>query len=906
MSSPAERLGAAFDSWNRSFPSAGRLALAALLLAILTGVPLATGYDVTRAADSLSLLALSSRSGRWLRALHAWSSHAFLVLTLLHAAEHLAAGSDRDVSRGPWLRLALAVPLIVGLPLSGFMLKGDAEGALARRVFEGLVERLPLVGTALTTALLGLGDDLQNVYLHHAATLTLVVGFVAIEHGRRLWPTARAVAGLLAAIALLSLVAPPALLSDVEPVVLGPWYLVGLQEALRWLPDPDWVWLPFFVAVVTGLITLPLLGEAHRRLLLRAMVGSLAAYAALCLGAGIYRSWPAGGPPAERSSLSPHRLLAPMPFAVLDPARLPEIRGRREGCVACHAEVTGLTPAHDPQALGCFACHLGDPLAPGASAAHRGMVRVPGNLDTAARTCGQAGCHGGTLARVQGSLMATMRGVIAVDRWAFGERPTPDGEDGVAELGTSPADLHLRQLCVRCHLGEPKLAFGPPDERSRGGGCAACHHGYPERRDYSRQNASRFAHPAVSAQVADESCLGCHGRSGRISLSYGGWWESELSPEEAAAEPPGSTRLLADGRVLRRATEDAHRKTMACIDCHTGQETMGDGKRPLHEEQATRVRCQTCHRTSPPRSAALASVEVTLRALVKRRSGEAAPPERLLLEDVSGEPLTGASPGAGGAIEIRPKLGGPPLLARPPARACSALAGHERLSCRACHETWVTQCVGCHTQWDRSAERHDVPTGSTRPGAWVEYEAAPRVGPPALGVLARGGASEIVPFAPGMIMTWGGPEHPAPQPLPESAAELLGPSTPFLRAYAPAVPHTTTRRGLSCEACHRDPQVLGYGRGELQLSWDGRELRWHFEPSHEAGPDGLPQDAWIAPLDPRGGVSTRREARPLSPAEQEKVLRVGACLACHRGEEPMYADFGKALGRMRKACRGAP
>jgi len=904
LSSPADRLASAFAAWNRRFPSAGALALAALLLAALSGIPLATGYDVTRALDSLSLLALSSHAGRWLRALHAWSSHAFLLLALLHAVEHLATGGDRDVPRGPWLRLSLAVPLLLGLPLSGFMLKGDAEGELARRVFEGLIERLPLVGPAVATALLGVGDDLQNVYLHHAATLTLVAAAVAVEHGRRLWPGLRASAGVLAAAALLSLVAPPSLATGVEREVLGPWYFVGLQEALRWLPEPDWVWLPFYLAVVSALLALPRLGEPARRRLLRAMAAALLAYAALGLGAGLYRTWPRGAPPPGRASGSPRPWLTPMSLAALDPARLPPVRGRREGCVACHAEVTGLTPAHDPQALGCASCHLGDPTSPDAAGAHRGLVRVPGNLDTAASTCGQAGCHAAVLARVEGSLMATMRGVVAVDRWALGERPTPDGHDGVAQLGTSPADRHLRQLCVRCHLAEPKLAFGPPDERSRGGGCAACHHGYPARRDYGRTNASRFVHPAVSAQVGDESCLGCHARSGRISLSYGGWWESELAPEEAAREPAGSTRLLADGRVLRRATEDAHRRSMSCIDCHTGRETMGDGQRHLHEEQATRVRCQTCHRTTPAQSAPLGALDGAVRALVLRRSGAAPPPARLLLEDASKEPLTGASPRADGTVEVRPKLGGAAVLGRPPAEACAPLPGHERLSCRACHETWVARCVGCHTQWDRAAERRDVPTGSLRPGAWVEYEAPPGVGPPTMGVLAREGKEEIVPFAPGMIMTWLGPQHPAPEPLPGSAAELVGPGTPFLRAYALAVPHTTTRRGLSCETCHREPLVLGYGRGELELSFDGERLRWRFDPAYEPGPDGLPQDAWIAPLDPRGGVSTRRETRPLSPAEQEKVLRVGACLACHPGEDRLYRDFPRALRRMRPACRG--
>lgn len=891
MTSPPERPGP-FERWNARFPTVGELALGALVLGAVTGLALTAGYDVSAGRRSLALLELTSRAGAALRALHAWSGHLLLVLAVLHAVEHLAARTDPRLRAGPWLRVVACAPLAVALLLSGFVLRGDADGAFAREVVAGLLERLP-AGASLAAALAGTGRDLQLPYVHHAATLTLAVLAVAVEHGRRLAPGARALALVLAAAAAGALVAPPGLRAGEAVAARGPWYLGAFQEVLRFLPRPGVAWLGLALPLAALAAARWLVGRA-RRLTLRGLAGALVLYAAATAWVEL-RPRPAGAGG-----------LRPFALARLDEARVPLVRGEPEGCLACHDEVTGVEAVHGPEVAGCSGCHLGDPYAPAARAAHAGMVAVPGELASAEATCGRSGCHADQVARVRGSLMATVRGMIAVDRWALGEAPTPDGKATPAGLGGSPADLHLRQLCVSCHLGTPKRRPGPATELTRGGGCVACHLREPARRDYAPATARRFAHPALSVGVRDEACFGCHARSARISLSYAGWWESGLDPEEARSAAPGTVRRLEDGRLVSRAAPDVHQaKGMGCVDCHTARELMGDGEVHLHEEQATRVRCDTCHRTAPAATVATDSLAGEVRATLRARFGDA-PPPRLLVEDRSREPLTGAWPGGSGAVIVKGKLSAREHVSTPPARACAALPGHARLSCQSCHSPWVTSCISCHTQWDAGAP----PAVPGAGGRWVEYEAPPRLDAPALGLLRRDGVVRIEPVVPGMILTANGPGVRVPAPLPEVAAGLVGPGTRALRAWALAVPHTTTRAGRSCASCHADPFAIGAGRGVLSLEREGAGWGWRFAPEHAPGPDGLPEDAWVAFLGTAGGIATRLELAPLDPATQLRTLAVGACLPCHDPASPagraLYARFREAAARPGPRCRVPP
>lgn len=911
---PGPSRGAAlFAAWNDRLPSAGHLALAALLLGTVTGIALATAYDVGAPLRSIGLLEVSSPIGRLVRSVHAWSGHLLLALALLHVVEHLLVRSEARARFAAWVRMVALVPFLLALMLSGFVLRGDAEGELARQVVSGLLGRLP-GGAALVSVLAGAGSDLQVVYLHHAATLTLAVLLLAVEHARRTWPSSRAAVGLLATALAAAVLFPPVLHDGVDPVVKGPWYFVAMQELLHWLTRPGWAWILAALPLAL-LLALPRLEGRPRGLALGALGAGLVLYALAGLFATFFRGagWDLRVPGRiAGASRGPVPALVPLTSSRLDDGKAILPSGKVEGCVACHDGVTGIEASHDPKNLGCAGCHLGNPLAASASAAHAGMVRVPGNLDTAALTCGRAGCHGEIVGRVKGSLMATLRGMIAVDRWAFGERPTPDGTDVVADLGRSPADTHLEQLCVACHLGTPKGKPAPTTELSRGGGCLACHLREGGKRDYGPKNAARFAHPRLALKAPDAGCFGCHSRSARISLSYAGWWDSGVREDEAEGLPAGSVRRLEDGRLLSRASADVHHeKGMGCVDCHTAGEVMGDGKVHGHEDEATRVRCTTCHRLEPVRTVASGTLDPATRFAVQAHLGER-PPARLLAEDRSGEALTNAWPGDGWNVEMVGKLDGRRRIARPPGPSCSGLPGHERLSCQACHSPWTTSCTSCHTQWD---PKGSVDAGIRRgpglpgaPGAWVEYDGKPRIEAPALGVLTRDGVQRIEPVVPGMILTLNGPGAPAPDPLPASAEGLRGKGTRFLRAWALAVPHTTTKAGRSCTSCHANPVALGYGRGDLVLGTDSAGATWRFEPAFApSGFDPLPSDAWIGFLSSSGGAATRRGLRPLEREAQLRTLGVGACLPCHDPATPaglsLYRRFRESLRSARPACR---
>ena len=545
------------------------------------------------------------------------------------------------------------------------------------------------------------------------------------------------------------------------------------------------------------------------------------------------------------------------------------------------------------------------------------MVRVPGNLDTAALTCGQPGCHWAIVARAKGSMMATGVGLVAVDRFVFGQTPTPNGDVTLAELKGSPADVHLKGLCVQCHLGTIKARPAPISEASRGGGCAACHLNYRAGgQRYAARRARAFSHPALTLAVSDDHCFGCHSRSGRISLNYAGWSETLLKPAQVKGRSAKKWRVLQDERVLRRQTPDIHHaRKMACVDCHTSREAMGDGASHQHQEQATEISCADCHPSKTPRTARLAELDPETRAIVllraRQRKVTIDPGARYVLAARSGRPLLNVTLEAGGQVRVTGKLSRRRWRPRAPVAACGAgIKGHGRLSCQSCHSAWAPQCISCHTQYVKDGFTLDPRTGERHQGRFVEYQGEPRAGPPPLGVRTGKGplAQGIVePFVPGMIITLNVDRGVPGGKLPDSADALLDGKTLFRRLHAPSVPHTTTHHGRSCASCHRSSLALGLGRGKLELT-AGPGPAWRFTPAVETLPrDGLPADAWVgfgqagaAPL------ATRTDARPFTVAERRRILRVGACLPCHdpgsSDQQKIYRDFAKSLGGVSPRC----
>ena len=341
-------------------------------------------------------------------------------------------------------------------------------------------------------------------------------------------------------------------------------------------------------------------------------------------------------------------------------------------CNECHvSERSGFTAAHGFGADNCTLCHRGNAQSSSQDESHAGMIGFPGLLDNAAATCGT--CHAEQVSSVQHSLMHTGRGMVDVTRRLV------DGDGGNAadanlqSLGHGPADSMLRKLCASCHLGQDKTSHDLNPVSDRGGGCLACHiNDYPDE-----------AHPALTREVSDARCFGCHSRSARISLSYAGLAETNppgASGSHSGTVPPTRSRLrLPDGRYVERMPADVHFAAgMTCTACHRGSDLMASAGDAVHQRDAVDARCEDCH----------AETGTTVQA-----------------HD----------------------------------------AAHERLECATCHSQWVPQCFGCHMEYDADGRQWDHIEQRETAGRWLERRSDFHNAPGALGVTANNRIELFIP-----------------------------------------------------------------------------------------------------------------------------------------------------------------
>lgn len=512
--------------------------------------------------------------------------------------------------------------------------------------------------------------------------------------------------------------------------------------------------------------------------------------------------------------------------------------GRIDMCLACHHQER-LDAAHDAKVLGCAVCHLGDPLATAKEKAHAGMVKNPGDLRVVDRTCGLEGCHAIDVPKLKNALMATNRGIIATMRYYWGEAPDQNSDLSVEELlqtGQNSLSLdYYRKLCGSCHLWKQKndMAGGPDFYNEKGGGCTACHaiKGTPaEGVDPAK------IHPLISKKVPTENCVRCHNRSGRIGLSYQGLCESE-GYGAPIKKGQRSGKQLADGRFVLELEDDIHhRQGMACIDCHTREEIMGDGSRYAHYEEQLEISCATCHSSKPGTT---------------RRNRR--------LNNLVQE---------GGDVLLVSKLDGKKHpLHRPKAGTCD-YPGHHRLSCEACHSSWAPQCYGCHVKLDKRETHLDKLTLRETPGWWEEGRTSLRIEQPTLAiwggkvVIATPGCQDIV-----TIIDTNGKTERQFNSLTMAALN----------------PHTIQKRSRSCPDCHTSSKTMGLGEGAL---WR-EQGQWRFAPQGRgletgAGPTP-PLDAYVDLTGKPLQKSARADLRPFNGEELQRILRVGLCLKCHKG-----------------------
>ena len=138
-----------------------------------------------------------------------------------------------------------------------------------------------------------------------------------------------------------------------------------------------------------------------------------------------------------------------------------------ESCLKCHKNTTGYSNYHNPELIGCASCHLGNTSSLDKEEAHKGMILIPGNLADAKETCGK--CHQEELKKINSSLMTTNSGIIAIDKFIFGETNSPNHQFHIKNIKNSASEKHIRDLCANCHLGAEKTTYGEITQESRGG-----------------------------------------------------------------------------------------------------------------------------------------------------------------------------------------------------------------------------------------------------------------------------------------------------------------------------------------------------------------------------------------------------------------------------------------------------
>ena len=914
MPPPGARPVFAMTRWG----TLGDLATAAFMIAAITGVALAVPYDPADGFGSLATILLANPAAVFFRNLHYWSAQACLVLTLAHVWDRLRTPGERRVDKGVWLRLALTLPLVFFIMLSGFLLRGDADARQALRIVTEATTQVPLAGPMLSTFLFGATERLELVYVQHAATATIVVWLFIVEHARRVWPRRAAFVAVLVATGAVSLFLSPGLHDGVDPVVKGPWYFLGLQEILHWTPWP-------LAAVVAGVAAVAVFHALRamrpdRAMRVKAALLVLAAfYGGLCAAGAFLRgeNWAfAPGLPTSAGNPVPGFVFASRPEV---PIPVPVALGRPEGCLVCHRGVTGLGDAHRPEAVGCASCHGGDTLTLDKARAHARMATIPGNLATAKAGCGQGACHAAVIPRMERSVMTTMSGIVGVNRMVLGEQTPEEAAKPahIAAIGQSPADTHLRQLCALCHLGAVKTKLGPNDEGTRGGGCNACHLVYDAAalealRRYEAEKKTGTAkaptaHPALSLDIGNGQCFSCHSRSGRIATSYEGWHELHETPAQAKGPeklPASRYRIVEEDRYFERQLPDIHHERgLDCIDCHTSTEVMGDGMVHARKRGQMRVACIDCHAPAgkPLPTLPASGLDPESKRILASRKWPG-PAAQSYGRTASGEALVNVLVDAAGLPAMVRKRTGERRELKTTAKVCVEGRGHERLSCGSCHTAWAPRCNTCHTAYDPKGTGFDFLTGAEVKGEWVEKSGPFVADLPTLGVRrveAAGAAprESVDTFVPGMILTVDVPE-----------ADGKPAHSVFRRLYAHLEPHTTRREVRSCKSCHNDPVALGYGKGRLRYEIRGASGRWRFTPAEPPLPaDGLPADAWIPFLGTRDGmISTRDDVRPFTVEEQRRILLVGACLSCHdERSAPMRGsvrDFKSALARRSPKC----
>jgi len=169
----------------------GGMACTVLLVLLTSGFLLLFHYQPHPEHAYESILALETRvfGGHYLRSLHRFASHAYLLMLFLHSLRVILTGAYRPPRQlNWWIGLALLL-LSLFTAYSGYLLPMDQLALWATQTGMNLVAELPLgflVKGILVPDAVGAGFSLLRFYVMHILVLPAIISALVALHFYRI------------------------------------------------------------------------------------------------------------------------------------------------------------------------------------------------------------------------------------------------------------------------------------------------------------------------------------------------------------------------------------------------------------------------------------------------------------------------------------------------------------------------------------------------------------------------------------------------------------------------------------------------------------------------------------------------------------------------------------------------
>lgn len=222
----------------------GEWSLISLYVSLVSGIVVGIHYNPAEPFYSTSALDILVPYGAFFRSLHFYSSQFFFFSAVVHYL--LVLDKSQTLSAKPFIYLVLCFPCILMLLFTGYVLRADATGYSAGMIAEHILETVPLIGNHLDNMLFAISDQgMYRVYLHHVISFDLLFLYLAWDHVRRYRANLSGHLLFIGGILLFSVCIAAPIDPDKLGVfyITGPWFFLGLQELLRYIP-------PFVAGVV--------------------------------------------------------------------------------------------------------------------------------------------------------------------------------------------------------------------------------------------------------------------------------------------------------------------------------------------------------------------------------------------------------------------------------------------------------------------------------------------------------------------------------------------------------------------------------------------------------------------------------------------------------------------------------